>query len=86
MIPWEVKTAKPLPGYRLEVTFADGLRGVVDLSDVPHKGVFSPWSDPAYFEQVRVDAETGTACWPNGADVAPDAMHEEVKQRQVSAV
>lgn len=85
MIPWEVKTARPLPGYRLEVVFADGLSGVVDLSDVPHVGVFAPWADSAYFEQVTVDAETGTACWPNGADVAPDAMHAEVKRQQASA-
>lgn len=85
MIPWEVKTAKPMPGYRLEVVFADGLHGVVDLSDVPHEGVFAPWADPAYFEQVTVDAETGTACWPNGADVAPDAMHKLIKNQRATA-
>jgi len=86
MIPWEVKQAKPLPGYRLEVTFADGLHGVVDLSDVPHAGVFAAWADQAYFQQARVDSETGTVCWPNGADIAPDAIYKEVKARQVSAV
>ena len=86
MIPWEVKAAKPLPGYRLEVTFADGVHGVVDLSDVPHKGVFALWGEPGYFEQVSVDSETGTVCWPSGADVAPDAMYEEVKRQSASAV
>lgn len=86
MIPWGVKTAKPMPGYRLEVTFADGVHGVVDLSDVPHKGVFALWDEPGYFEQVRVDSETWTVCWPSGADVAPDAMHEEVKRQRASAV
>lgn len=85
MIPWEVREARALPGYRLEVTFADGLRGVVDLSDVPHRGVFAPWADTAFFASVSVDPVTGTACWPNGADVAPDAMYKEVKRRQSPA-
>jgi len=85
MVAWKVETVRPLPGYRLEVTFADGLRGIVDLSDVPHVGVFASWDDPAYFELVSVNPETKTACWPNGEDVAPDAMYDEVKQRQASA-
>lgn len=80
MIPWHVTAAKPLPGYRLDVTFADGLSGVVDLSDVPHTGVFAPWADPDYFAQARVDEEMGTVVWPNGADVAPDAMYDDVKR------
>lgn len=85
MIPWEVKQAKPLPGYRLEVTFADGLHGIVDLSDVPHQGVFEAWADPEYFALAEVDSVTGTVCWPNGADIAPDAMHQELKHRRTSA-
>lgn len=82
MVPWKIEAVQPLPGYRLEVTFADGVHGVVDLSDVPHKEVFALWGEPGYFEQVRVNAETGTVCWPNGEDVAPDYMYDEVRQQQ----
>ena len=82
MVPWKVETVSPLPGYRLEVTFADGFYDVVDLSDVPHAGAFEPWADPGYFEQTRVDPEIWTVCWPNGADVVPDAMYEEVKRQR----
>ncbi len=85
MIPWEVTKAKALSGYRLEVTFADGLQGTVDLSDIPHVGVFKAWSEPGFFELARVDAQSGTVCWPNGADVAPDVLYKEVKGRQSSA-
>lgn len=84
MVPWKVESVRPLPDYRLVVTFADGLRGVVDLSDVPHVGVFAPWVEPAYFDQAAIDPETWTVCWPNGADVAPDRMYDEVKRQQVS--
>src|SRR5207253_2446420 len=32
-------------------------------------------SDPAYFAQFRLDTVHGTVFWPNGADLAPEALH-----------
>lgn len=81
-VPWKVEAIKLLSGYRLEVTFADGLHGVVDLSHIPHTGVFAVWDELGYFEKAIIDPETWTVCWPNGEDVAPDAMYEEVKKQQ----
>jgi len=85
MMAWKIEAARALPGYRLAVTFADGLSGVTDLSDVPHVGVFAPWADHAYFEQVRVDPQTWTVCWPNGADVAPDSLYDDIKRQRGAA-
>ena len=64
-------------GYRLELTFADGLRGEVDLSGriLGRGGVFHALADPAIFRQVRVDPELGTIVWPNEADFCPDLLH-----------
>ena len=31
--------------------------------------------DDVLFAQVRVDPETGTVAWPNGADLDPDVLH-----------
>jgi hypothetical protein len=39
--------------------------------------VFRPLRDEALFCQVTVD-EFGAVCWPNGPDLAPDAMHSEI--------
>lgn len=33
-------------------------------------GVFEPLRDPAFFRQLRADAEAGTIVWPNEADIA----------------
>ena len=81
MVPWKVETVSPLPGYRFEVTFADGLYDVMDLSDGPHAGGGEAWADPGYFEQAHVDFETWMAVWPIGAD----AMYEEVKRQRGAA-
>jgi hypothetical protein len=44
---------------------------------VPFEGVLAPLRDPAFFQQVRVDAEAGTICWPNGVDLDPDVLYSE---------
>ncbi|MGB6000271.1 MAG: DUF2442 domain-containing protein [Thermoanaerobaculia bacterium] len=40
--------------------------------------VFEPLRDPDYFAQVSID-EFGVICWPNGADLAPDALYRRLK-------
>ncbi len=77
---YDVRTVEYLGGYRLRLTFADGLVGEVDLSskfDEQVGPVFEPLRDPAFFAQVRVDEELGTIVWPNGADLAPEVLHDE---------
>jgi len=39
--------------------------------------VFEPLKDPAYFQRFFIEA--GTIAWPNGADIAPETLHERVK-------
>ncbi len=76
----KVAIVSALDDYRLEVVFADGVRGVVSLKDKLYGPVFEPLKDVPYFKQVRVD-EFGAICWPNGADLAPDALHAELVGR-----
>jgi hypothetical protein len=72
-----VTEARILDAYRVELTFADGVRGIVDLSRriVGRGGVFRPLEDPQFFRQVRVDPELGTIVWPNDADFCPDLLY-----------
>jgi hypothetical protein len=64
-------------GYALEVEFADGASGQIDLSSRLFGPVFEPLRDPSYFAQAQVD-EYGAVCWPNGADLAPDALYRKI--------
>lgn len=76
----KVSNVTALDDYRLEVVFADGVRGVVSLKEKLYGPMFEPLKDMPYFKQVRVD-EFGAICWPNGADLAPDALHAELLAR-----
>ena len=40
--------------------------------------VFEPLRESALFCQVSVD-QFGAVCWPNGADLAPDALYERIR-------
>ena len=73
-----ITAADPLPKQRLRVLFSDGMSGEVDLSDRLRGPMFEPLKDPEFFKQVRVDGPSGTVMWPNGADIAPDVIHEEL--------
>ena len=70
---------KPLPTYRLFVELADGVKGEVDLSNRLFGPIFEPLKDLNFFAQAVID-EFGVVCWPNGADLAPDALYEVVAE------
>lgn len=76
MVPWRIQQVQALPGHALALTFADGVSGVIDLSGERFEGVFAPLADPDFFAQVRV--ADGVTVWPNGVDMAPDALYDEV--------
>jgi len=41
-------------------------------------GVFEPLRDPTFFAQVKVNAELGTVCRPNNADLDSDVLYVKV--------
>lgn len=75
-----VTEARYVSGHLLRVRFSDGTEKTID---------FSPWLDGEVFESLRdvrlfkkFFISGGTVCWPNGADVAPETLHQA---RDVSA-
>ena len=77
---WKVSKVSVVGPYCLSVEFEDGVKGEVDLSDRLFGPVFEPLKDPDFFARVAID-EFGAVCWPNGADIAPDALYETLVAR-----
>jgi len=75
----DIVEARAVVGHRLYIRFEDGVEGELDLKNlVEFKGVFEPLRDPEEMKKLRVDAESGTICWPNGADLDPDVLYREL--------
>lgn len=66
------------PPYRLYVEFSDGVKGEYDMSERLNGPVFAALRDAEYFSRVRLD-EFGVPVWPNGTDIAPDALHARLR-------
>lgn len=60
--------------HALDVRFSNGVRKQVDLSQYLVGEVFEPLRDPAYFSKATLDPLCKTVVWPNGADLAPEAL------------
>ncbi len=66
--------AQSVGGFRMRLAFNNGERKTVDLGSLLHGPVFEPLRNPAYFAKVALDPICGTIAWPNGADLAPEAL------------
>lgn len=75
----DVVSVQPLPEHRLRVKFDDGTEGVVDVAEmVEFAGVFEPLREPEFFAKASLNAELGTVCWPNNADLDSDVLYAQV--------
>jgi hypothetical protein len=74
-----VKEAKHLHDYTIWLRFNDGVEGEIDLKNELEGEVFGPLKAPDLFQQFSVDPEMETLVWPNGADLAPEFLYENMK-------
>ena len=79
----KITQLRVLDDYRLEIFFNDGVHGVISLSDRLFGPVFEPLKDVSFFSKAKVD-EFGVVTWPNGADLAPDALYERLRTFEVN--
>ena len=45
---------------------------------VEFTGVFEPLRQPEFFAKASLNAELGTVCWPNNADLDSDVLFAQV--------
>jgi hypothetical protein len=69
-----VVQAQYLKGYVLDITFNDGTRKQIDVSQWFKGPVFEPLRKKAYFKKFFVEA--ATVAWPNGVDISPEALYD----------
>jgi hypothetical protein len=74
-----VVEARYVRDYVVWLRFNDGLAGEVDLRDELDGPVFEPLRELETFRSVRLHPELHTIVWPNGADLAPEFLHERVR-------
>lgn len=80
--PWCLAKVTPLPNYELEVEFNDGSRGFVEMAKLimsDKAGFFAALKDREIFNKAHL--EYGVLTWPGEIDLAPDAMHDAIKQK-----
>jgi hypothetical protein len=76
-----VTEARYIFGYTLWLRFNDETEGEVDLASELDGEVFEPLRDPGMFQSFVLHPELHTVVWPNGADFAPEFLHERVRVR-----
>lgn len=69
-----ILAVKVLEGFRLELSFEDGVCGTVDLSDLAGKGVFALWLNREFFEGARIGS-SGELAWGDRIDLCPDSLY-----------
>ncbi len=78
-IAWRVNEVKIVDDHTVRVRFNDGVEGMVRFGPRFFRGVFTHLAEPSEFRRVSV--VNGAVTWPGELDVAPDAMHREIKER-----
>jgi len=71
-----VVAVRVLHRYELELTFGNAEIRVVDVEQELWGPAFEPLrADYGLFAAVRADEASGTAVWPNGADLSPEGLY-----------
>lgn len=63
-------------GYKLRLTFEDGVARIVDLKDHLDGEMFEPLKDVRSFKKAKLNPDLDTVVWDNGADMSPDFLYE----------
>ncbi len=71
--------AKYMRDYTIWVRFNDDAEGEIDLEAELEGEVFGPLRNLEKFKSFHVDPETCTVVWENGADFAPEFLHEHLQ-------
>jgi hypothetical protein len=72
---------KPLDSFKIWIKYSDGKDGIIDLSDLAGKGVFSAWNDYDFFKRVTIGS-AGEIVWGDKIDLCPDALYLRLTKKK----
>ncbi|MGD8717153.1 MAG: DUF2442 domain-containing protein [Desulfobacterales bacterium] len=70
-----------LQNYKVKLEYADGQQGIVDLSYLVGKGVFSLWNDYNAFRNVTIGS-SGELVWDDQVDLCPDSLYLKITNQK----
>jgi hypothetical protein len=76
---YHVVEARYVDGHTVWLKFRDGTAGEIDLSKSLRGPVLEPLLDLTMFRKFSIHPEFRTLVWPNGADIAPEFLHDNIK-------
>lgn len=76
---YHVLEARYVRHYVVWLRFRDGISGEIDLKPVLDGPIFHPLHNLERFQEFTVHPEFHTLVWPNGADLAPEFLHDHLQ-------
>ncbi len=80
-----VTDASYLSEHRVWLEFNDGTVGEVDLGGELSGEIFEPLNDLETFRVFKIHKELNTIVWANGADFAPEFLHELLGKQRMNS-
>ena len=78
----KVIKADYLEEYKIEITFSDGIKSIIDFKNELWGEVFEPIKDLNNFRNFTLNPFT--IQWENGADFAPECLYKIAKNKQIA--
>ena len=76
---YHIVEARYVAEHVVWLRFRDGTAGEIDLKPVLEGPMFEPLRDLATFKQFQIHSEFQTLVWENGADIAPEFLHDNIR-------
>jgi len=81
-VKYDVVEARYMGGYVIWLRFRDNTSGEIDLEKGLYGPMFEPLRDLTVFKRFKIHPEFHTLTWLNGADLAPEFLHDNVRERR----
>ena len=76
---YQIVEARYVAEHVVWLRFRDGTAGEIDLKPVLEGPIFEPLRDLETFKRFQIHPEFRTLVWENGADIAPEFLHDNVR-------